>query len=446
MVNRPDGALLVLLPGLGAVATTFIAGVELARRGLARPIGALTQLGTARLGKRTEGRTVRLGELVPLAGLDDLVFGAWDIVSEDAATVARRTRVLGEKHLAVVAPFLAGVRPRPGIHDPRRVRRIRADHVADVRGHRATVAHLHADIDAMLAETGARRAVLVYTSSTETRADVPPFADDRDALERALDRDDLAVTPAMLYCYAAIVRGIPVANATPNHALDLPAFQQLAVLHGAPIAGRDLKTGQTWMKSVLAPALKARVLGLDGWFSTNILGNRDGEVLDDPEAFRSKEDSKSAVLDGILAPEHHPELYGSYVHKVTIHYYPPRGDDKEGWDAIDLVGWLGYPMQIKIDFQCRDSVLAAPLVLDLALFLDLARRVEWRGIQEWLSFYFKVPLAGPGIAPEHDLFAQHAKLTNTLRVLAGEQPLDHVGLDYYPDDLPLPEDPCRSTR
>jgi myo-inositol-1-phosphate synthase len=446
MRARPQGKLLVLMPGLGAVATTFVAGVELARRHGEVPIGSLTQLGTLRMGKRTDGRVVPIREAVPLAGLDDLVFGAWDIVSEDAAAVAARSGVLSPAHLEAVRPTLEALRPRPGLHDPDRVRRIRPDHAASVRGHRHAIDVLRRDIDEMRAETGAARAVMVYTASTETLRGYPRAGEDLELLEQAIDSDDAQVTPSMLYAYAAIVEGIPFANATPNRAVDLPALQQLAIEHGVPVAGRDLKSGQTMMKTVIAPALKARMLGLRGWFSTNILGNRDGEILDDPEAFHSKELTKRCVLDTILQPEVYPDLYGHFAHKVAIHYYPPRGDEKEGWDAIDIVGWLGYPMQIKIDFQCRDSVLAAPLVLDLALLLDLAHRVEWRGIQEWLSFYFKDPMAAEGLYPEHDLFIQQTKLKNTLRVLAGEAPLTHLGLDYYPDDLPVPEGACPSDR
>jgi myo-inositol-1-phosphate synthase len=437
-VTPAEGKLLVLTPGLGAVATTFIAGVELARRGEAAPIGSLTQLGTARLGARSEGRVVPIRELLPLGSLHDLVFGAWDVVSEDAAAVAARSRVLSPAHLERVRPFLETIRPKRGVHDPERVRRLPADHAAPVTGHRDAVERLRRDIDDLRTETGARRAVMICTTSTETLREPPEFVRDPDDLERALDRDDPGVTPTMLYAYAALLEGIPFANATPNACVELPALQALAVTHQAPIAGRDLKSGQTMMKTVIAPALKARMLGLSGWFSTNILGNRDGEVLDDPDAFRSKEVTKSGVLDTILQPDLYPELYAGYHHKVAIHYYPPRGDEKEGWDSIDIVGWLGYPMQIKIDFLCRDSVLAAPLVLDLALLLDVARRAEWRGIQEWLSFYFKSPMAGPGLTPEHDLFIQQTKLKNTIRALAGEAPITHLGLDYYSSDLPLP--------
>lgn len=432
-----EGKLLVLTPGLGAVATTTIAGVELIRRGRAAPVGSLTQLGTCRIGKRTDRRLVPIRELLPLASLEDLAFGAWDIVPDDAAEAAEAARVLDPAHRREVAAALSSVKPRPGCHDPRRVRRLRADHVMPTGSHAATVERIRQDIREMKAEAGAERAVMVLTTSTETHWEPGPATASRAALERALATDDPALSPSILYAVAALLEGVPFANATPNHAVDLPGVQELAVERNVPVAGRDLKSGQTLLKTVIAPALKARMLGLNGWFSTNVLGNRDGEVLDDPEAFRSKETTKKGVLDRILDAERYPALYGSYAHTVAIHYYPPRGDDKEGWDNIDLFGWLGYPMQLKLNFLCRDSVLAAPLVLDLALFLDLAHRAGWRGIQEWLSFYFKSPMAGPGLDPEHDLFVQQAKLKNTLRALAGEEPITHLGLDYYADDLPL---------
>lgn len=432
-----EGKLLVLTPGLGAVSTTTIAGVELVRRGLAAPVGSLAQLGTCRIGKRTEKRLVPIRELLPLAALDDLAFGAWDIVSDDAATAASRARVLNEPHLREIAAPLSAIQPRPGCHDPRRVRRLRADHVMQAGSHAAAIERLRADIREMKEEAGAARAVMILTTSTETHWEPTEATASREALDKAVATDDPALSPSILYAIAAIREGVPFANATPNHAVDLPALQELAVEHDVPIAGKDLKSGQTLLKTVIAPALKARMLGLNGWFSTNVLGNRDGEVLDDPEAFRSKEVTKKGVLDRILDAEKYPALYGNYTHKVAIHYYPPRGDDKEGWDNVDLFGWLGYPMQLKLDFLCRDSVLAAPLVLDLALFLDLAHRAGWRGIQEWLSFYFKSPMTRPELYPEHDLFVQQAKLKNTLRVLAGEEPITHLGLDYYADDLPL---------
>lgn len=410
----------MLTPGLGAVATTTIAGVELARRGLAPPVGSLSQLGRCRLGQRTERRVVPIRELVPLADLDDIVFDAWDLHGEDGAAVAQRSGVLRREHLELSRDALAAVRPRPAAHDPERVRRLAAPHAMQRGSHRTTLQHLRADINEARAAQDADRAVMILTSSTETRRDVPAFAGSWEAMLAAIDRDDPDVSPSMLYAAAALLEGVPFANATPNLCAELPALQQLATENGVPVAGKDLKSGQTLMKTALAPALRARMLGLTGWFSTNILGNRDGEVLDDPEALRSKEITRSGVLDAILQPEVYPQLYGGYHHKVATHYYPPRGDEKEGWDAIDIVGWLGYPMQIKVNFQCRDSVLAAPLVLDLALFLDLAARAGRRGPQEWLSFYFKSPMAAPPLRPEHDLFVQLGRLESALCAMAGE--------------------------
>jgi myo-inositol-1-phosphate synthase len=436
-VSRPEGKLAVLLPGLGAVSTTLIAGVELMRRGKGAPVGSLTQMGMARLGKRTEGRTVRIQDLVPLASVRDIVFGAWDIVGENAYQVAERSSVLHREHLALVKPTLEKLMPRKGVYNPEFVRRIAANHFKDTRTHRESIEALRQDIRDFLKELGARRAVMVLCASVETYAAPPRAVASLAELEKALDANEPSINPTLLYAYAALKEGVPFANATPNLSVDTPALQELARQQGVPVAGRDLKSGQTMMKTVIAPALKARMLGLEGWFSTNILGNRDGEVLDDPQAFKAKEVTKSGVLDTILQPELYPELYGKVSHKVSIHYYPPRGDAKEGWDNIDIFGWMGYPMQLKVNFLCRDSILAAPLVLDIALFLDLARRLEWKGIQEWLSFYFKSPMAQPGLQPEHDLFIQATKLKNTLRVIAGEEPLTHLGLDYYGEDLPL---------
>jgi myo-inositol-1-phosphate synthase len=436
-VSKPEGKLAVLVPGLGAVSTTLMAGVELARQGKGLPIGSLTQMGTARLGKRTDGRTVKINELVPLASLDDVVFGAWDIISENAYQVAVRSGVLNDKHLEQVRPFLEKIAPKKGVHNAEFVRRIEANHTKTTATHRESIEALRQDIRDFKKELGAKRAVMVVCASVETYIGVPAFTQSLAALEKALDANDAAINPTLLYTYAALMEGVPFANATPNTSVDTPALQELARERNIPVAGRDLKSGQTMMKTVIAPALKARMLGLEGWFSTNILGNRDGEVLDDPQAFKAKEVTKSGVLDTILQPEQYPELYGKYAHKVSIHYYPPRGDAKEGWDNIDITGWLGYPMQIKVNFLCRDSILAAPLVLDIALFLDLAKRLEWKGIQEWMSFYFKSPMAQPGLPVEHDLFIQTTKLKNTLRVIAGEEPLTHLGLDYYGDDLPL---------
>ncbi|XXF78616.1 inositol-3-phosphate synthase [Myxococcaceae bacterium GXIMD 01537] len=436
-VSKPEGKLAVLLPGLGAVSTTLIAGVELARQGKGLPIGSLTQMGTARLGKRTEGRTVKLNELVPLASLDEVAFGAWDIISENAYQVAVRSGVLNDKHLEQARPALEKLVPKKGVHNPEFVRRIAANHIKDTKTHRESIEALRKDIRDFKTELNATRAVMIVCASVETYIGLPAFTESLAALDKALDANDPAVNPTLLYAYAALMEGVPFANATPNTSVDTAALQELARKQGLPVAGRDLKSGQTMMKTVIGPALKARMLGLDGWFSTNILGNRDGEVLDDPQAFKAKEVTKSGVLDTILQPELYPELYGKYSHKVSIHYYPPRGDAKEGWDNIDITGWLGYPMQIKVNFLCRDSILAAPLVLDIALFLDLAKRLEWRGTQEWMSFYFKSPMAQAGLPVEHDLFIQATKLKNTLRVIAGEEPLTHLGLDYYGDDLPL---------
>ena len=436
-VSKPEGKLAVLLPGLGAVSTTLIAGVEMMRQGKGLPVGSLTQMGTARLGKRTEGRTVRIQDLVPLAHVNDIAFGAWDIISENAAQVAERSDVLSKEHQALVRPALEKIVPKKGVHNPEFVRRITANHIKDTKTHRESIEALRQDIRDFKKELGCKRAVMVVTSSVETYTGSTPATQSLAALEKALDANDASINPTLLYTYAALKEGVPFANATPNTSVDTPALQELARQEGVPVAGRDLKSGQTMMKTVIAPALKARMLGLQGWFSTNILGNRDGEVLDDPQAFKAKEVTKAGVLDTILQPELYPELYGKVSHKVSIHYYPPRGDAKEGWDNIDIFGWMGYPMQLKINFLCRDSILAAPLVLDIALFLDLAKRLEWKGIQEWMSFYFKSPMALEGLTVEHDLFIQTTKLKNTLRAIAGEEPITHLGLDYYGDDLPL---------
>ncbi len=436
-VSKPEGKLAVLLPGLGAVSTTLIAGVELMRMGKGVPVGSLTQMGMARLGKRTEGRNVRIKDLVPIASVKDVVFGAWDIIGENAYQVAERSAVLSKEHLALVKPALEKLKPKKGVYNPEFVRRIAANHFKGTKTHRKSIEALRQDIRDFLEELGAKRAVMVLCASVETYAAPPQAVSSLEELEKALDANDPSINPTLLYAYAALQEGVPFANATPNLCVDTPALQELARQQGVPVAGRDLKSGQTMMKTVIAPALKARMLGLEGWFSTNILGNRDGEVLDDPRAFKAKEVTKSGVLDTILQPELYPELYGKVSHKVSIHYYPPRGDAKEGWDNIDLFGWMGYPMQLKVNFLCRDSILAAPLVLDIALFMDLARRLEWKGIQEWMSFYFKSPMAQPGLQPEHDLFIQTTKLKNTLRVIAGEEPLTHLGLDYYAEDLPL---------
>ncbi len=432
-IQEARGKLGVLIPGLGSVASTFVAGVALARKGLARPIGSLTQLQRVRLGKRTSPREVPIKELVPLAGLDDLVFGGWDPVETNALDAALHSDVLPRDLLAPIADELRSVTTSPAAFNREFVRRIDPRQVK--RGaHREVIAELRADIRAFRAVTGATRLVMPMLSSTEAHVPEHRAHASLADLEEALDRGDPAIPPSVLYAYAALQERVPFINGTPNVCTDSAALHELAALHRVPLAGKDLKTGQTMMKTVLAPALQSRMLGLRGWYSTNILGNRDGEVLDEPANFRSKEVTKRSVLDGILRGDLYPELYGDYFHKVRIDYYPPRGDQKEGWDNIDIVGWLGLPMQIKVNFLCRDSILAAPVVLDLVLLADLAARAGLSGIQEWLSFYFKSPMAKPGLRPQHDLFVQHLKLTNTLRALAGEEVLHHTGLDYYTDD------------
>ena len=426
-----DGRLGVLLPGLGAVSTTFIAGVELTRKGLAKPIGSLTQMGTIRLGKRTENRVPLVREFVPLAGIDDLVFGAWDVFPDTCYQSARKAGVLDPTQLEQVRDPLEAIAPWPAAFDPAYVKRLSGSHLKTGPSKLALAEQIMADIEGFRARTGVRRAVMVWCGSTESFLRPQDVHQSLAAFEAGLRTSHPAIAPSMLYAYAALQLGIPFANGAPNLTVDIPALVELANARGVPVCGKDFKTGQTLMKTILAPGLKARMLGLKGWFSTNILGNRDGEVLDEPSAFRTKEESKLSVLDVILREDLHPELYRDYVHRVSIHYYPPRGDNKEGWDNIDVFGWLGYPMQIKINFLCRDSILAAPLVLDLALFLDLAQRAGMHGVQEWLSFYFKSPQTAPGLYPEHDLFIQLMKLKNTLRHLRGEELITHLGLEYY---------------
>ncbi len=430
-IRPPEGKLGVLTPGLGAVTTTFIAGVEAVRRGLARPIGSLTQMGTIRLGKRTDNRTPRIQDFVPLARLEDLVFGAWDIFPDNAYQAAAHAGVLEPKLLEALRPALEAVEPLPGVFEQRYVQRLRASHVKQGRNKRELALQLVDDIRRFRESSGTSRQVMIWCGSTETFQRAGHVHSSLKEFECGLDRSDPEIAPSQIYAYAALQCGIPFANGAPNLTVDTPALQELARERQIPIAGKDYKTGQTFMKTLIAPGLKSRLLGVSGWFSSNILGNRDGEVLDDPEAFRTKEESKLSALEVILQPEVYPELYSQMYHKVRIHYYPPRGDNKEGWDNIDIFGWLGYPMQIKIDFLCRDSILAAPLVLDLALFLDLAQRAGMYGIQEWLSFYFKSPMTAPGLYPEHDIFIQLMKLKNTLRHLRGEDLITHLGLEYY---------------
>jgi myo-inositol-1-phosphate synthase len=425
------GKLGVLLPGMGAVATTFVAGVDAIRTGLSRPIGSLTQMGTVRLGKRTEGRNPRIADFVPLASLDDVVFGGWDIYDDNAYEAARKAGVIGPDHLAALKPFLETVRPWPAVFDPAYVKKLSGTHVKKGRTKRDLADQLSDDIDRFRRDRGLDRLVMVWCGSTEIYKEAGEVHSTVEKLERGLQENHPDIPPSMIYAYAAIKAGIPYANGAPNLSADVAALVELARKTGAPIGGKDFKTGQTLMKTILAPGFKARLLGLEGWYSTNILGNRDGEVLDDPESFKTKEVSKLGVLEHILQPHLYPDLYGKIHHVVRINYYPPRGDNKEGWDNIDIFGWMGYPMQIKVDFLCRDSILAAPIVLDLALFFDLAARAGMSGIQEWLSFYFKSPMTAPGLYPEHDLFIQLMKLKNTLRHLKGEELITHLGLEYY---------------
>jgi myo-inositol-1-phosphate synthase len=426
-----EGKLGVLLPGMGAVATTFMAGVEAIRQGLSRPIGSLTQMGTVRLGKRTDNRSPRIGEFVPLASLDQLEFAGWDVYRDNAYEAARKAGVLHNEHLAAVKPFLERIKPWPAVFDPVYVKKLSGENVKKGKSKRDLAEQVQADIDGFRKERGLSRLVMVWCGSTEVYREAGEVHSTLARFERGLEQSDPEILPSMIYAYAAIKAGIPYANGAPNLSADIPALLELAKKTGTPIAGKDFKTGQTLMKTVLAPAFKARLLGLQGWFSTNILGNRDGEVLEDPESFKTKEVSKLGVLEHILQPHIYPDLYGKIHHLVRINYYPPRGDNKEGWDNIDIFGWMGYPMQIKVDFLCRDSILAAPIVLDLAIFLDLASRTKMSGIQEWLSFYFKSPMTAPGLYPEHDLFIQLMKLKNTLRHLRGEELITPLGLEYY---------------
>ncbi|HSG82581.1 MAG TPA: inositol-3-phosphate synthase [Gemmatimonadota bacterium] len=438
MTDKPQiapakGKLGVLLPGLGAVATTFIAGVEAVRRGVGKPIGSLTQMGTIRLGKRTEGRMPLIKEFVPLADLDDLVFGAWDPIPDDGLKSAQVCGVLDESDLRQVGDFLSSIKPMPAVFSQDYVKKLEGKNVKKGANKMELAEQLREDIRRFKKENNCDRLVTVWCASTEVFMRPSAVHESLKSFEKGLKESNPGIAPSMIYAYASLMEGVPFANGAPNLTADIPALHELAAEKGVAIGGKDFKTGQTLMKTILAPGFKARMLGLSGWFSTNILGNRDGEVLDDPESFKTKEESKLGVLEYILQPKVYPELYGDLYHKVRINYYPPRGDNKEGWDNIDVVGWLGYPMQIKIDFLCRDSILAAPIVLDLALFFDLAQRAGMSGVQEWLSFYFKSPMTAPGLYPEHDLFIQLTKLKNTLRWLMGEAPITHLGTEYYDD-------------
>jgi myo-inositol-1-phosphate synthase len=430
-IAQPRGKLGVMLPGMGAVATTFMAGVELVRQKKALPVGSLTQMGTIRLGKRTEGRSPKIKELVKLAKLEDLVFGGWDIFPESSYDAAANAGVLDAQHLAAVKSFLSKIKPMTAAFDREYVKRLDGKHVKKGETKYDIALQIKDDIAKFKKKHECSRLVMLWCGSTEVFMKPHDVHGTAETFEEAMKTNHPAIAPSMLYAWAAITSGIAYGNGAPNLTVDIPAMQELAQKHNVPIGGKDFKTGQTLLKTVLAPAFKARMLGLHGWFSTNILGNRDGEVLEDPGSFKTKEESKLGALEYILQPHLYPELYKTIHHKVRINYYPPRGDNKEGWDNIDIFGWLGYPMQIKVDFLCRDSILAAPIVLDLVLFLDLAQRAGMRGIQEWLSFYFKSPMTAPQLYPEHDLFIQLMKLKNTLRWMVGEDLITHLGQEYY---------------
>jgi myo-inositol-1-phosphate synthase len=430
-IRPATGKLGILTPGMGAVATTFMAGVEAIRKGLSKPIGSLTQMGTIRLGKRTEGRSPLVKEFVPLAKLEDIVFGGWDLFPDDAYQAASKAGVLSKEHLAELKGFLSTIKPMTPVFDQDYVKKLTATHFKKGKSKADLAEQVIEDIKTFRKTNNCDRLVMVWCGSTEVYRSPAPVHATLAAFEKGLLASDPEISPSQIYAYAALKSGVPYANGAPNLTVDIPAMLELAKQNGVPVGGKDFKTGQTLMKTILAPGFKARLLGVEGWYSTNILGNRDGEVLDDPESFKTKEVSKLGVLEHILQPHLYPDLYGAMHHVVRINYYPPRGDNKEGWDNIDIFGWMGYPMQIKIDFLCRDSILAAPIVLDLALFFDLAQRCGMSGIQEWLSFYWKSPQTAPGLYPEHDLFIQLMKLKNTLRNLRGEELITHLGAEYY---------------
>lgn len=430
-IAAPKGRLGVLTPGMGAVCTTFIAGVEAVKAGLGDPFGSLTQMGTIRLGKRTDNRSPLIKDFVPLAGLDDLVFGGWDVFPDTVYDAAAHAGVLKRETLDALKEPLQAIAPMKAVFNRDYVRRLEGSHVKNGKTKWDLAQMAREDIQRFKADNDLDRAVMVWCGSTEIFLKPTAVHETVEAFEQGLKDNDEGIAPSMIYAYAALMEDVPFMNGAPNLTVDMPAMIELAKDRGLPIGGKDFKTGQTLMKTILAPGFKARMLGVRGWFSTNILGNRDGEILDDPDSFKTKEESKLGVLEHVLQPKLYPKLYGDMYHKVRINYYPPRGDEKEGWDNIDIFGWLGYPMQIKVDFLCRDSILAAPLVLDLVLFTDLARRAGMRGIQEWLSFYFKSPQHAPDLYPEHDLFIQSMKLKNTLRHMMGEELIHHLGNEYY---------------
>ncbi len=435
-IKEKSSKLGVLIPGLGAIGTTFIAGLELIKKGYSKPIGSLTQMGTIRLGKRTDNRSPLIKDFLPLADINDLVISGWDIFEDTAYESAKNAQVLSNEHIELVKNELMAIKPMKAVFDKKYVKKLDGKHIKHAENTYELAQMLMEDIKQFKKMHDLTNVIMVWCASTEIYIEEQEIHKSLENFEKGLKENNEAISPSMIYAYAALKMGLPFANGAPNLTVDIPAIWELAKINKLPICGKDFKTGQTLMKTIIAPGLRARVLGVNGWFSTNILGNRDGEVLDDPESFKTKEVSKLGVLDSILQPEKNPDLYKDLYHKVRINYYPPRGDNKEGWDNIDIFGWLGYKMQIKIDFLCKDSILAAPIVLDLILFLDLAKRVGFSGIQEWLSFYFKSPMHLPTLYPEHDLFVQLAKLKNTLRYIMGEEMITHLGLDYYYDNIP----------
>ena len=430
-IKPAEGKLGILIPGLGAVATTFIAGVEAVKKGIAKPIGSLTQMGNIRIGKRTENCNPAINEFVPLAQLNDIVFGGWDLYEDNVYESALNAKVLELPLLHSVKDELESIKPMKAVFDQSYVANLNGVNIKKAATKYDLAMELIADMEQFKLLNNCSRLVMVWCGSTEKYIEQTAVHSSIQSFEEGLKNNDDQIAPSMIYAYAALKLGVPFANGAPNLTCDIPALVELAKQTHTPICGKDFKTGQTLMKTIVAPGLHARALGVSGWFSTNILGNRDGYVLDNPANFKTKEVSKLSVLDEIFKPDLNPDLYGEMYHKVRINYYPPRGDNKESWDNIDIFGWLGYPMQIKINFLCRDSILAAPIVLDLALFMDLAKRAEMGGIQEWLSFYLKSPQTLEGLPPEHDIFKQLIKLQNTLRHMMGEDLITHLGLDYY---------------
>ena len=431
-IEPAKGKLGIMVVGMGAVATTMIAGVEAIRRGLAKPVGSLTQMGTIRLGRRTENRSPLIKDFVPLADLNDIVFTGWDIFEDNVYEAAAHAQVLKPEILKKLKPYLETIKPMPAVFDSYYVKRLHGTHVKKGKNKMDLAQQVMADIRAFKKKVN--RVVMIWCGSTEIFLEQAPVHQSIATFEKGLEKNDIAIAPSQIYAYAALKEGVPFANGAPNLTVDFPAMVALSKKNAAPVCGKDFKTGQTFMKTVLAPAFKARMIGVSGWFSTNILGNRDGEVLDEPQSFKTKEESKLGSLEHIFQPEIYPDLYSDIYHKIRINYYPPRGDEKEAWDNIDIFGWLGYPMQLKVNFLCRDSILAAPIALDLVLFLDLAKRtpeLQSLGIQEWLSFYLKSPQTAPGLYPEHDLFIQSMKLKNTLRHIMGADLITHLGLEYY---------------